>query len=54
MLGAGLVVFGIGTLITVAMGGNPWPMIATATPAGVAVIIGIILLIVGGVQNARG
>lgn len=54
MLGAGLVVFGISALITVGMGGNPWPMIVASTPAGVAVIIGLILLIVGGVQNARG
>jgi hypothetical protein len=53
MLGAGLVVFGISALISLAVG-NPVPMYVAATPAGVAVIIGIILLIVGAVQNANG
>jgi hypothetical protein len=52
MLGAGLVVFGIGGIISAAMQ-SVWPLIAVATPAGVAVIIGIVLLIIGGVQNAN-
>lgn len=53
MLGAGLAVFGIGGLISLATQ-SIWPVVVAATPAGVAVIIGLILLIVGGVQNARG
>ncbi len=53
MLGAGLVVFGIGAIITLVTG-DPWPLIAVSTPSGVAIIIGIILLIVGAVQNASG
>ena len=51
MGGAGLAVFGIGGIIS-AVTGSTFPLIAVATPAGVAVVIGIILLIVGGVQNA--
>jgi hypothetical protein len=51
MLGSGLAVFGIGSIITVATG-SVWWMVGAATPAGVAVIIGLILLIVGAVQNA--
>lgn len=53
MLGAGLAVFGIGGLISLGTQ-SIWPVVVAATPAGVAVIIGLILLIVGGVQNARG
>lgn len=52
MLGAGLGVFGIGTAIGAAIGGAGAAMLVLATPCGVAVIIGIILLIIGGVQNA--
>ncbi|HEY8430242.1 MAG TPA: hypothetical protein VIL20_17795 [Sandaracinaceae bacterium] len=52
MLGAGLAVFGIGGIISLAMN-SPWPVVVAATPGGVAVIIGIILLIVGAVQNAN-
>jgi hypothetical protein len=53
MLGAGLGVFGISALISLGIASS-MPMIVAATPAGVAVVIGLILLIVGAVQNARG
>jgi hypothetical protein len=51
MLGAGLGVFGIGVLIGAAVGDAAGGAIVTATPAGVAVIIGLIVLIVGLSQN---
>lgn len=56
MAGAGLVVFGIAALASALTGnfGLISPIVIAATPAGVAVVIGIILLIIGGVQNARG
>jgi hypothetical protein len=52
LLGGGLAVFGIGGIITAAMN-SVWPIIIAATPGGIMVIIGIVLLIVGAVQNAR-
>lgn len=56
MLGAGLVVFGIAALASAVTGNFSLisPIVIAATPAGVAVVIGLILLIIGGVQNARG
>ncbi|WP_157068793.1 hypothetical protein [Sandaracinus amylolyticus] len=51
MAGAGLAVFGIGGIVSLAMQ-SAFPMVVVATPAGVAVIIGLILLTVGAVQNA--
>lgn len=56
MLGAGLVVFGIAALASALTGNFSLisPIVIAATPAGVAVIIGLVLLIIGGVQNARG
>jgi hypothetical protein len=56
MLGAGLVVFGIAALASALTGNFSLisPIVIAATPAGVAVVIGLILLIIGGVQNARG
>ncbi len=53
MGGAGLAVFGIAGLVSLGMQ-TAFPLLVVATPAGVAVIIGLILLIVGGVQNSRG
>lgn len=53
MLGVGAAAFGIGGIVT-AVTGNVWVIVGVSTPAGVAVIIGLILLIVGAVQNARG
>lgn len=53
LLGGGLACFGIGGIIT-AVTADIWPIVIAATPGGILVIIGIILLIIGAVQNARG
>lgn len=56
MLGAGLVVFGIAALASAVTGNFSLisPIVIAATPAAVAVVIGLVLLIIGAVQNARG
>jgi hypothetical protein len=53
MLAAGPVVFGLGTLIGYAAGSWVWGMIIAATPGSILVIIGIVVLIIGAVQNGR-
>lgn len=55
-LGVGPVVFGLGTLLGYALGaseGAMWGAIISATPGSALVIVGIVLLIVGAVQNGR-
>lgn len=52
MIGAGLAVFGIGTLIGLAVGDVALAAAISATPGGSLVITGIICIIVGAVQNA--
>ena len=51
LIGAGLVVFGIGGIIG-AVASSVWPVVIAATPAGIAVVAGLIVLLVGAVQNA--
>jgi hypothetical protein len=52
LIGAGLAVFGIGTLIGLAVGDVALAAAISATPGGSLVITGIICIIVGAVQNA--
>lgn len=53
LIGSGLAVFGIGTLIGLAAGNAALGAIIAATPGGALVITGIIVMIVGAVQNAN-
>jgi len=53
LVGAGVAVFGIATLIGFAAGSAGIGALIGATPGGALVITGIILLIVGAVQNAN-
>ncbi len=53
LIGAGVAVFGIATLIGFAAGNAGLGALIGATPGGALVITGIILLIVGAVQNAN-
>jgi hypothetical protein len=53
LVGSGLAVFGIGTLIGWAAGSAAWGAVISATPGGILVIIGVVLLIVGAVQNGE-
>jgi hypothetical protein len=54
LIGCGLAAFGIATLIGWAAGSAAWGAIIGATPGGALVITGIIVMIVGAVQNANG
>lgn len=55
LMGSGVVVFGLGTLIGWAITGNALlPMLIAATPGSILLIIGLILVIVGAVQNSHG
>ena len=53
VLASGPVVFGLGTLIGGAAGSWMWGAIIAATPGAILVVVGIVLLIVGAVQNGR-
>ncbi len=53
LIGSGLAVFGIGTLIGLAAGNVALGAAIAATPGGALVITGIIVMIVGAVQNAN-
>lgn len=52
LIGTGVGVFGIGTLIGWAVGSAVWGAIISATPGGILVVIGLIFLIIGAAQNA--
>jgi hypothetical protein len=52
MIGVGLGVFGLGTLIGWAAGSAMWGAIISATPGSILVVLGLIFLIIGAVQNS--
>lgn len=52
MIGVGLGVFGLGTLIGWAAGSAMWGAIIAATPGSILVILGLIFLIIGAAQNS--
>lgn len=54
LMGVGVGVFGIGTLIGGAAGSWMWGAIIAATPGSILVIVGLVFLIIGAAQNARG
>ena len=50
LVGVGLGCFGIGGIISAALT-SVWPIVIAATPGGICVLIGIIMLIVGAAMN---
>lgn len=52
LIGSGLAAFGLATLIGFAAGSAMWGAIIGATPGSILLIVGIVFLIIGGVQNA--
>ena len=50
LVGVGLGCFGIGGIISAALN-SVWPIVIAATPGGICVLIGIIMLIVGAAMN---
>lgn len=52
LMGVGLGVFGLGTLIGWAAGSAMWGAIISATPGSILVVVGLVFLIIGAAQNA--